>query len=486
MRSGRGALNPDPNSFWEAARDMAEFLLRSDRVEIVAHIDADGITSASIASTALERAGIDHEVGFVKKLDPPEIERVNRRDCDALWLVDLGSGAYIHLKHPGLCVSDHHVPDCDEGERVGQCDLFIFTKRHLNPRLFGIDGSTELSGAGTTYSVAKMMDPDNVDLSAIALVGAVGDFQDSAQCKLVGFNRNILADAEEAGVATGSPDIRLFGRETRPLDRLLQFSTDPYLPGLTNNERECRQFIVEMGIDLKRDGKWRRWIDLQQEERVTLASNLCHLLLDSGRGSEAVRRLIGETYLLTKEEEGTELHDAKEFSTLLNSCGRYGFAAVGMQVCKGDRGQSLETALRLQRDHRGNLCEAIELVNDIGMERREYLQQFNAGDRILDSIVGIVAGMALGSGELDQTRPIIAFANSEDGKVKVSARSTKELVRGGLDLAIAVKEASEKIGGNGGGHNIAARATIDEGMEEDFLDEMKRIIARQIGPRPEA
>jgi len=479
---------PDIEGFWSSAEEMAEFLLDANDVTVVAHIDADGVSSASIASSSLERAGVPHRVRFIKKLDPPEMESVNMEGTEAVWLVDLGSGSYSQLRHPGACVSDHHVPDMRARglQRSGQNTLFSFFSRHLNPHLFGIDGSTELSGSGTTYCVAKKMDARNRDLSAIALVGAVGDFQDSAECRLNGFNRTILAEAENEGVIRAEVDIRLFGRETRPVDRLLQYSADPYLPGLTNNRDGCRLFILEQGVDLKEGERWRRWVDLTREEKVRMTSALCHLLLDSGRGAAAVRRMIGEVYILPKEKEGTELHDAKEFSTLLNACGRYGFAEVGLQVCKGDRGQSLETAVKLQRNHRSNLAGAIEQVKEMGLRRREWIQYFHGQDEIIDSIVGIVAGMVLASGDIPSDLPVIAFALSEGDKVKVSARGTRDMVRKGLDLASAIRLAAESVGGTGGGHNIAAGATIGTGMEEDFLDEIERIIARQMGAGREA
>lgn len=472
----------DVQGFLRAAENMADQLKGSSDVLVVGHIDADGVSAASIASTALERAGVPHRVKFIKKLDEKERTELNDEDCETLWLVDLGSGSYSQLDHPGLCVADHHVPDDKSAWRKGegQNTLFDFCCRHVNPHLFGIDGSYEVSGAGTTYCVARAMDEGNRDLSGLAIVGAVGDFQDSAECRLRGFNRELLQEAEEQGTVKKIIDIQIFGRETRPLSRMLQYSSDPYLPRLTGNIDACKQFIQNLGISEQEEDSWRCWIDLGAEEKRTMASALSNLLLDTGRGSRAIRRLIGEVYLLVEEEEGTELHDAKEFATLLNSCGRYGKAEVGMAVCKGDRSGNLEEALKLQRNHRRRLADAIGTVMELGVERRQWIQHFHAEDEIMDSIVGIVAGMVLGSGEITKEVPVIAFANSDDGNIKVSARGTKELVKKGLDLASAMKRASEKVSGGGGGHNIAAGATIPAGKEEEFLTELEEIVSGQL------
>ncbi|MGD0057042.1 MAG: DHH family phosphoesterase [Methanomassiliicoccales archaeon] len=472
----------DLKGFKEAVKGFAETILCSSHVTIVGHVDADGISGASIASVALGRAGIPCDVRFIKKLDAAEIGAINSQTSNTFWLVDLGSGSYSKFANERVCVSDHHLPEKEvkATSRGGQADLFSFAEHHVNPHLFGIDGSTEISGAGVAYLIAKAMDVGNVDLASIAIVGAVGDFQDSAECKLKGLNRHVLKDATDKGMMKAVKDLRVFGRETRPVGKMLQFSTDPILPGLTNDPVACQRFLTDLGIPLTEGEKWRCWVDLSEVERRQVASALCDHLLDFGNGHWACKRLVGEVYILNREKFGTELHDAKEFSTLLNACGRYGEGVVGLRICVGDRSDFLEKGLRLQHNHRGNLADAVGLVKDLGVERGRFLQHFHGRDEILDSIVGIVAGMVLGSGEVPSDVPIVAFAYSEDEKVKVSARATRELVQRGIDLATAVKTASEKVGGTGGGHNIAAGATISKGKEEEFLAEMERLVEGQL------
>lgn len=472
----------DLKGFEDAVKDVADTVLSSSHVKIVGHVDADGISGASIASIALERAGIPYDIRFIKKLDDAEIAAINTRRSDTSWLVDLGSGSYSKFTANRVCVSDHHLPEKDAKAkgRSGQADLLSYAEHHANPHIFGIDGSTEISGAGVAYLVAKAIDARNVDMAPIAVVGAVGDFQDSAECRLKGLNRQVLEDAVEEGKMAAIKDLRVFGRETRPVAKMLQFSTDPLLPGLTNDAVACQRFLMDLGVPLTEGEKWRCWVDLTEVEKRSVASAVCEHLLKSGSGHWACKRLIGEVYVLKQERFGTELHDAKEYSTLLNACGRYGEGMVGLRICAGDRGEMLEKGLNLQRNHRGNLADAVGLVKDLGVERGRFLQHFHGRTEILDSIVGIVAGMVLGSGEVPSDVPIVAFAYSEDEKVKVSARATRELVQKGIDLAVAVKAASEKVGGTGGGHNIAAGATISIGREGAFLEEMEKLIETQL------
>ena len=89
--------------------------------------------------------------------------------------------------------------------------------------------------------------------------------------------------------------------------------------------------------------------------------------------------------------------------------------------------------------------------------------------------------MLLNSEDTNSDLPLIGFADKEDGQVKASARATQELVDKGLDLSTALKKAAKELDGIGGGHNIAAGATIGKGKEEEFLDLVEKEIKDQLG-----
>src|SRR5690606_5742776 len=118
-------------------------------------------------------------------------------------------------------------------------------------------------------------------------------------------------------------DLKLFGKQTRPVFKMLEFSSDPYIPGLSGDEDACISFLKEQGIRLKGE-RWRRWIDMSPEEKARIASALVRRGLRAGLSNPQLERLVGEVYVLLAEQEGTELRDASEYSTLLNATARYG------------------------------------------------------------------------------------------------------------------------------------------------------------------
>jgi len=469
------------------AQEIAERVRAAASVRIVTHIDTDGITGGAIASEALARAGISHEVAFVKKLDETVLTELKRAGTPLVWFIDLGAGMLHALHGLDAVVTDHHVPTERAVPKALRGDLIRFAESQdrvlmLNPHLEG-EGSDVASGAGCAYAVARALDGRNADLAAIAIVGAVGDVQDQEFRRLSGYNRGILADGVAAGVVKAEIDLRLFGRETRPAYKMLQYATDPWIPRLSGNEEACVAFLLELGVDLKVEDHWRSWSDLDRGEKQRVVSALVSHMLERGCGAKEAERLVGETYTLIREPAGSPTRDAKEFGTLMNACGRYDQPEVGYRVCRGDRDEALAQALRLLRGHREYLMDSMEAIAEVGITQLDAVQYFHAADKIRDTVVGITASMALNQEGATRDLPIIAFAMAEDG-IKVSARTTRELVARGLDLAAVMQTASKAVGGQGGGHHAAAGATIPPGTEERFLEIANRMIREQLGNDP--
>jgi len=450
------------------AKKIAEIIRNANEIHIVTHIDADGVAAGAIAANVLERINKDFSIEFVKQLDNNLLEELEKEQYELVWFTDMGS-SIADYKGINKVITDHHLCSKDSDHSF-----------HLNPHLFGLDGSMEISGAGVTYLVAKKLCQDCRDLSSLAIVGACGDLQDVKYCKLQSLNRKIVEEGEQTGILKKQIDIRYFGRETRPLYKLLQFATDPLIPGLTGREDACISFLNECKIPLKDGDNWRRWIDLSIKEKRMIISEIIKLLLIKGFGYNIATRVVGEVYLLAKEEEGTELHDAKEFATMLNATARYGEPEVGLNVCLGDRDKWFKKARNLLRNHRQNLVEGLQLAREEGIVEREFLQFFHAGEGIKDTIIGIVTGMMLNSGEINTNLPLIGFANTENGNVKASARARRELVDRGLNLSVAMRNAAEALNGVGGGHSVAAGATIPKGKEEEFLEILEKEIKNQL------
>jgi RecJ-like exonuclease len=475
----------------ERASACADRLRAADRVLLASHIDADGLTSAAIATTALARAGIPVETVFKKQLDPDEIASIAARETSTVLFTDFGSGQldvisdHVAAGDFEAIVADHHQPadpeDC-HADAVYDTDGYADFDHHCNPLLVGVNGASELSGAGAAYTLARALEVDggdNRDLAALAVVGAVGDMQ-AVGGELVGANGGIVEEGIAADVLEEGTDLSLYGKQTRPLPKLLEYATEVPIPGISNDQAGATRFLEDLDIELKRRGEWRTWADLSDAERQTVASALVQRAVKRGVPAGKIESLVGTTYTLTAEPTGTELRDASEFSTLLNATARYERADVGLAVCLGEREEPLERARKLLSNHRRNLSDGLDLVKNRGVTQSAFVQHFDAGDAIRETIVGIVAGMALGTDGVDADKPIIAFADA-DGETKVSSRATGPLVGRGVDLSVVMREAAQSVGGDGGGHDIAAGATVPAGTEAAFIAAADDIVREQLG-----
>ncbi len=462
--------------FLEKAKGMAERLSqlnREDGILVVTHLDADGLSAGSIMLQALLGIGFQAMVRVVKQLDESAISELTSLPYKCILFTDLGSGQKALLQplsEKEIFIVDHHQPDATEAKF-----------QELNPHCFGIDGSSEVSAAGTAYHLAKAIDPSNRSLAPLAIVGALGDLQDKGERGyLTGLNTRIAEEAEAEGLLTVKKGLRLYGFESRPLVKCMEYALDPLLPGLSGDEGACYKLVKDLGIDPRTpDGTWKSVSDLSKEELKVVINGLIKYLVSHGLSSRDAESVVGAIYVFTTEDRDGPLRDAREFASSVNACGRLGRHSLGISICLGDRGPALAELKEVLALYKKTISGYIKWLQDNRKAVRvlPHVQAVLAGDAIDDKIIGTVISIAISSAPFTMEKPILGFANSE-GVAKISARGNPELVKRGLNLGKIMKEASEKHGGAGGGHNIAAGAQVPLGMEDAFLQSVDELVAK--------
>lgn len=439
----------------------------TESVEIISHMDADGIAAASILSQALDREGIPHTTSCVK------LDQLSDIESESLMILsDLGSGQLNQLSHLSnqVIILDHHPP-----LSVKQENLI-----HINPTFFGHDGSSDISGAGMAYLFARALNPENLNLSPIAIVGACGDMQNFG--KLSGLNREILQDGEQAGLLHHEDDLLLYGRYTRPLFKSLQYFSDPYVPGITGNEQACKNLLQEMDIEPS-DGEWVTLSMLSLDQKRRLASELLQRSLQvvpHSLGTHVPQMIIGETYSLLHEEDDSPLRDACEFATCLNACGRRDRFEVGIEVAKGNRGIYYDMMVTLLQEHRAAIARAIESLSREPVRRIDCLQVMDATG-VPDTIVGTVAQMLLGQNGVDPYLPLLLYAPSQKDQqiYKISVRCSRLLRYRHIHLGKIIRKAAHQAKGEGGGHAPACGAYVPEENLEEFITYFATMVSHQ-------
>jgi len=469
------AVNGFLASAAQAAKTILETVDKDGFIHVFSHLDADGVAAAGIMGKTLFRLDARFRIRVTQWVDEKIINEITADKPQLVILTDFGS-AYLDLLNEKL--PDYKVIILDHHQITGNTENGNFV--HVNPHLHGIDGASDISGSGVAYFVAKAVSTENIDLAPIALVGALGDIQDKyEQKKLGGLNEKIVDDAVNANLVKVEKDLIFFGRETRPIHKTLSATTSPFLPGISGEEGASVAFLNSLGIKLKDGEKWRALRDLTEDEKKKLCSALADHLLSKGLHFE-VASLIGHVYILTKEEPWTPLRDAREFSVVLNSTGRMDRPSLGIAVCMGDRGAALEEANKALEDYRRNINKYLTWV----MEKPERMKELENiyvvyGENFInEKIIGTVSSI-LSLSMPNSEKPIIAYANMEaEGVAKFSARTTDIVVHKGINLGEVMRVASEKCGGKGGGHNIAAGGQVPLEQVENFISAVNDLVGK--------
>lgn len=458
------ALKP----FCERLRTTIE---NGSEISIITHIDADGITSGSIVATAFARLGARYRVRAVSDMSNTTIERMKAENHDFYVITDLGGGWAAQLRKAlgdKWVVIDHHqIPDeeilTDDGSQI------------LNAWKYGIDGGKEVSAGGMAYMVASTLDKTNKDLSWVAVVSGVGDRQDQGVKKsFVGLNHQILDTAQSLRLVNVDLDIMLTARETRPLHEALAYTSFPYIDGLTWNREACYALLKNAGIRLKDNGRWRVLAEFTQEEKSAILDTIAKFVVTSGKGGTSIiDDLVGYVYTLNNEDSRSQLRDAREFSTMLNACGRIGRAGVGIAVCMGDRNDMLSAAEEIMKSYRTTLRNYLSTIfADKWRVTDDGRSVFVNGDGLVaEDMLGAVSSLLSGSPSVGD-RLVFVRTLASDGTYKFSSRKSIG-VKSQANLGLIMRHCAEALGGAGGGHAAAAGCRIPSTVLEDFLANLK-------------
>lgn len=436
-----------------------EKLKNIDNIQCISHYDADGIASAAIVHKALSRENKNFDIKFVKDLREEKIKELEKIDKENFLFTDIGSGQINKieeiLSEKEIIVADHHEPAGDGPEA------------HLNPHKVDIDGSSDISGAGVTYLLMRLLNENNIDLIPFALIGAAGDIQ-KEEDRFLGLNKNFVKDAKERGDITVKKGLRIFGRSGKTLPRALSLTTKPFLPGITNNESGAVQFLSELGIELKNNGEWRSLGDLTYEEEKKIVNGLIR------RGYDA-ESLLGDVHIL---KNGWEIG---EFASLLNACGRLEKEKKGLKICLEN---NFDVAEKIQREYGRKIGKYLSFLEN-NMENEKYFKDISeagiirAGDKIEENFIGTITTIAIKSDIVDK-EVLVGMANTEDNMIKISGRTNEEMTEKGFKINDILSKACEKCNGEGGGHKIAAGGKIPGSEEERFIKLLTELLKEKL------
>ncbi len=450
---------------------ISDCIKSGKNISVITHLDCDGITSGSIVTKSLIRSGAKCTVKTVNEFSKNLIERLRDDSRQFHIITDLGGGFAKELDNAlddNWIVVDHHQIPQEEFDN----------ERVINAWKFGMDGGVDVSAGGMSYLVSKSLHKENIDLAWIAVVAALGDRQDSGEKKsFMGTNIEIAAIAKKNYQLEIDLDILLVGRETRPLPDALAFTSQPFIEGLTWNRDACLSLLNSSGIKLKDGGRWRVPAELTEDEKRVLLQTISKFIPHKN-ASDIIDELVGYTYTLVGEDKRSFLRDAREFSTMLNSCGRIRKAGVGIAICMGDRTKMLQEGENILVEYRTFLRT---YMNTLSSERWRITDNgsyllVNGEGLVPENMTGAVSSL-LGGSQKNTGKIIILRTNGEENTIKFSSRKSTGC-KSEVNLGLLMRECASKVSGVGGGHDAAAGARITKDKLDEFLDYLEENVSR--------
>jgi len=422
----------------------------TNKIHIVSHFDTDGITSAAILSKTLERIEKQFSVKIIKQLTEDEINKFPKEKI--IFLLDLGSNQIKRLSilSNEIFILDHHEIEVQEIPK----NITIF-----NPHL--TKENENLCSSELTYLFSKSISTENKDLANLAVLGMIGDVMDKEITK----TRNEIIKDGEVKIKKSL----LLYPATRPIDKVLEFNSMPFIPGITGNANKINEFLKEIGFE-KINRNYKALMDLTESEMKKLISAVMQRF-DSNKESE----LIGNIFLI---KFFNKIEDAREISAIINACGKMEKPEIALLLCLGNS-EARKKAESLYLKYRQNLITGLKIIEN---EKKIIGKEFviiNCKDKIKDSLIGTLTSIISFSSIYPEGTIIITMAESGN-KIKVSARYSGKFAKAQRNLKEIMDFVTSIIGGDSGGHEKAAGCTIEKSNEEKFIELIKKKLEFEI------
>lgn len=451
--------------FQRAAEEAAAFLKPkldgNARIKIVSHTDADGITSAAILARCLYSYNVPFTIKFGRAPNDEDVAKLGKDEYDLFIFLDQGSSQLEAInrhmaKRAEVMIIDHHPGTFPESSNV--C--------YLNPHTCGLNGAIDVSASGAVFSMVEQIDLRFRSLIGLAIVGAIGDRQESFT-GFTGVNDTLLKRAIDLGLIHEGEGLRLTGRTLNPVVECLRTSTRPYIIGMSGNSAACRSFVDDLGIPhsslISELGS-----DVERRVRDALLARVGALA-----SNEEFRKTIWGGLYTAATDDLVGPRELGEYMAMLDACANLKKSEIGFAVAAGDGG-ALADALTFLNARQEQMLKAMAwLVTRLAsFKLTSTFRYIDFGDTIDSSLLGETLSLAIESGLVHVDQPVIGLADTTDGIVKVSSRSTYNLAVKGFNLGQALSRAAAEVGGYGGGHDVSAAARIPREHVNEFISKL--------------
>ncbi len=436
----------------EAYTLLKKHLDQDHVVRIISHNDADGISAAGVICNAITREKGKFHVTIVPRLKAEVLDKISHEKYKIFFFCDMGSAwtqKIGQLKGDAIIADHHQTIDSVEDQE---------TVAHINPHLFGLDGTRDVSGSGVTYLAVRPM--GHYELTGLAMVGAFGDMQGNDN--ITGVNHTIMQEGIKKGILETKDGLKVSFLNNEPLYKALSYTFQPPLPRISGDFEGSKTFLEKIGISYGI-----KFADLSNEEKDILKTEL----------TKVNPEIFGKIYRI--KNEIPLLKSIDDYSQIIDACGKNKKYGYGLSICLGDREESLKEGMGLLKNYQDTILKGIEWIKKEGSREMDHIQYIYTEDKNIKSFMGTLANIGLDLKLFNPEKPVLALSRM-DPLIKVSGRTTLNITEKGVNLGQALEQASNSYGGSGGGHTVAAGAVVPRNNQDNFLNLVDEIVKTQI------
>lgn len=432
----------------------------SGMIRVLTHYDADGLASGGAISRLLYNLNKEFNIMTSETLSNTILEEFFSVNANLYIILDMGSSYldsikdYVIKDNKDVIIIDHHKinPEINTSDDIGD-RIYI-----VNPEFFGLDGGK----VGCTSILSSLIgyygcDEHDKYFLEIGVVGAVGDMQ--LPYNLIDINKYLVDLAVKNRILEIKREFIFFTLRDLPIHKAIVWNMVPYIPDFSGREDVGLNIVKKSGIKYrKKSGEFILVKELTEDERSRLLESIFEYIASKFIGDLSINDFIRDEFYLNQEND-PHLRTATDFSNILSSCGRMDREDIGILLGMGARGKILDESLAIYEARKKKLVKYLKKAEENMSIIDGFLCVVDLSNEDFSSKFSGTISTIL-SRSLNYRKYIIVVLSRSDNLIKISSRAPSYLVDKGLDLSRIMWKLSRKLGGNGGGHNIAAGALI--------------------------
>ena len=201
-----------------------------------------------------------------------------------------------------------------------------------------------VSNAFVVYHYCKLLNPANKELAYLPLI---------IYNKHKTLPETLLEDAAES--ITKLETLTLFSSPTKPLQKILETSYEPYLHGISGSSETAQAFLHEYNIPITTKGKPTKLADLNSEQ---IKNFLTGVMIHRLGSDEELDNIYGTQLLLTNEDDESNFKSLADYYNLLETCAVRNKASIAIASLLSSKDARREL-ISIHTVHTRNVMDAL-------------------------------------------------------------------------------------------------------------------------------